>query len=92
MFGNAVVAAYCALSVVSVQLPVLELKFDDAKGEVSYRWKVDEKDFAMPIRVGARDNWQVITPTTEWETMKSPLSKDKFEVATDLYYVAVKKS
>jgi aminopeptidase N len=73
-------------------LPVLELKFDDSKDEVGYRWKADEKEFAMPIRVGARDNWQIITPTTEWQTVKSPLGKDKFEVATDSYYVVVKKS
>ena len=28
-------------------------------------------------------------PTTEWQTMKTPLKKDEFEVATDLYYVNV---
>jgi len=72
-------------------LPVLELKFDETKNEVAYRWKADEKDFAMPIRVGATDKWQIITPTAEWQTLKSPLRKDQFEVATDLYYVAVSK-
>ena len=46
-------------------IPVLELKFDEAKGVVSYRWKADEKAFAMPVRVGTKDNWQVIQPTTE---------------------------
>ena len=40
---------------------------------------------------GAPDNWQLITPTTEWQTMKSTLKKDKFDVATDLYYVGVSK-
>ena len=49
------------------------------------------KAFAMPIRVGTPDSWQLITPTTEWQTMKSALTKDKFEVATDLYYVGVSK-
>ena len=29
----------------------------------------------------------MITPTTEWQVMKTPLSKDEFQVATDLYYV-----
>ena len=29
-------------------VPVLELKFDPAAGSVDYRWKADEKDFAMP--------------------------------------------
>ncbi len=73
-------------------LPVLELKFDDANGEFSYRWKADEKAFAMPIRVGTPDSWLTITPTAEWQKLKSPLTKDKFQVATDLYYVVVSKS
>ena len=45
----------------------------------------------MPIRVGEPGNWQMIRPTTDWQTMKTPLKKDDFEVATDLYYVNVTK-
>ncbi len=71
-------------------LPTLELKFDDAAGTVSYRWQADVKAFAMPIRVGAREAWQFITPTWEWQTMKTTLKKDAFGVATDLYYINVK--
>jgi len=67
------------------------LKFDDAAGTVSYRWKVDEPAFAMPIRVGAKDNWQIVPATTEWKSMKTPLKKDAFAVATDLYFVNVSK-
>jgi hypothetical protein len=33
-------------------VPVLELKFAD--GAVSYRWKVDEKNFVMPVKVGSK--------------------------------------
>ena len=73
-------------------LPKLELKFDETAGTVSYRWKVDEPKFAMPIRVGAKQHWQVIWPTVEWQTMKTPLKKADFEVATDLYFVDVSKS
>jgi aminopeptidase N len=69
-------------------LPVLELKFED--GSVSYRWKADEKEFAMPIKVGTKGQWQVILPTSDWKTMKSLMNKDDFEVATDLYFVEVK--
>ncbi len=72
-------------------IPTLELKFDEAGGTVSYRWKVDESGFAMPVRVGKRESWQIIEATTEWQTMKTPLSKDQFDVATDLYYVNVDK-
>jgi aminopeptidase N len=71
-------------------IPVLELKF--TAGAVSYRWKVDEPAFAMPIRVGARNQWQIIQPTTDWQTMKTTLKKDEFAVATDLYFVEVSKS
>ena len=68
---------------------MLELKFDDAQGTVSYRWRAEEKAFAMPVKVGTADKWELIRPTTEWATMKTPLGKDKFEVATDLYYIGV---
>ena len=72
-------------------IPVLELKFDDAASTVSYRWKVDEPAFAMPIRVGTKDHWEIIQPTTECKTMKTPLKKNNFQVATDLCYVDVSK-
>jgi aminopeptidase N len=71
-------------------LPALELKFEN--GSVSYRWVADEKGFNMPVKVGETGKWQVIKPTTEWQTMKTVLSKDAFQVATDLYYIDVRKS
>jgi len=71
--------------------PVLELKFEDPGDVVQYRWKTDEPGFAMPIRVGARDRWQMIQPKAEWQSMKSGLKREDFEVATDLYYVEVRK-
>ena len=72
-------------------IPTLELKFDDAAGTVSYRWKADEPGFRMPVKAGAPEHWETIEPTTEWKTMKTPLKKEGFEVATDLYYVNVNK-
>jgi aminopeptidase N len=72
-------------------LPVLELKFDETASSVSYRWKADEAAFAMPVRVGTNDHWEIVKPTAEWQTMKTPLKKDEFQVATDLYYVALSK-
>ena len=72
-------------------LPTLELKFDEAEGTVSYRWKADEAAFAMPARVGTKDHWQIIQPTTEWKTMKTPLKREEFEVAAEMYYVGVSK-
>jgi aminopeptidase N len=73
-------------------IPILELKFDEADGAVSYRWKADEPGFAMPVRVGSQGRWQLIQPTVQWQTMKTPLKKDDFSVATELYYIDVAKS
>jgi aminopeptidase N len=72
-------------------LPALELKWNEGDGTVAYRWKADEPAFRMPVRAGARDHWQLLQPTTEWQTLKTPLKKDEFEVATDLYFVTVTK-
>ncbi|MBZ5497800.1 MAG: M1 family metallopeptidase [Acidobacteriia bacterium] len=72
-------------------IPTLELQFQDS-GTVSYRWKADEKEFAMPVKVGRKGDWQLIQPTTEWKTMKSGVKKDDFEAATDLYFVNVIKN
>jgi len=73
-------------------LPALELKLQESDGSVSYRWKADVKEFAMPVKVGRKGNWQTIQPTTEWKMMKTGLKKEEFEVATDLYYVDVIKN
>jgi aminopeptidase N len=73
-------------------VPVLELRFDESAGSVSYRWRADEHAFAMPVKVGQKDHWQLIYPTTaEWKTLATPLKKDEFEVATQLYYIDVSK-
>ncbi len=72
-------------------IPRLELLFGEAPGEVMYKWNADEEDFVMPVRVGAPDHWQIIRPTTRWQRMKTPLTKDEFQVATDLCYVDVNK-
>jgi hypothetical protein len=69
----------------------LELKFDGPEGTVSYRWKAEEPMFQMPVRVGKKDNWQILHATSDWQTMRTALKKADFEVATDLYYVNVTK-
>ena len=72
-------------------IPTLELKFNTGEGTVAYRWKVDEPGFEMPVRVGKKENWQLIEATTDWQTLKTPFAKDQFDVATDLYYINVDK-
>jgi aminopeptidase N len=72
-------------------IPYLELKFDEAAHMVAYRWKANEKDFAMSIKVGDPQAWQLITPTSDWQTMAWAGKASDFEVATDLYYVYVNR-
>ena len=43
------------------------------------------------VTIGTPDHWQIIHPTTKWQSMQSSFSKDDFQVATDLYYVDVNK-
>ncbi len=71
-------------------LPTLDLQFQEG-GQLAYRWNADVKAFAMPIRVGRKDNWQILRPTTEWQYMTTPIAKADFDVATDLYYINVSK-
>jgi hypothetical protein len=58
---------------------------------VMYKWRADEEKFAMPVKVGKPGEWQILHPTTQWQQMKTPLTKDEFQVATELYYVDVNK-
>ncbi|HTX77593.1 MAG TPA: M1 family aminopeptidase [Terracidiphilus sp.] len=73
------------------QIPRLELLFGEAPGMVMYKWRADEEDFAMPVRVGTPGHWQTIRPTTHWQWMQSPLGRDEFQVDTDHFYVDVNK-
>ena len=74
------------------ELPVLELRFHEGTGNVDYRWNAAANGFAMPVKVGTQGKWQTIQPSTGWKSMKSPSTKDQFEVATDLYYIEVSKA
>jgi aminopeptidase N len=72
-------------------IPMLELKFDRAKGTVAYRWSADEAGFAMPIPIGERDHLTLVTPvTTEWKTMPWAADPDTLVVPHELYYVGEK--
>ncbi|SNS38178.1 Peptidase family M1 [Granulicella rosea] len=73
-------------------IPCLELNFDPATGTVNYKWQAEEQGFNLPIRVGTPGHWQVITPTQQWQVLKTPLTKEQFSVATDLYFVNVSKT
>ncbi len=70
-------------------VPVLDLAFNRSEGTMAYRWKAEERDFAMPVRVGRGGEWQIITPSTAWQVMETPMTPDDVQVATDRYYVDV---
>ena len=71
-------------------VPTLELKFDPAQGTVAYRWKADEPDFAMPVRVGRKGDWTLVRPvTTRWQTIKTGIASADFGADTDFYYINV---
>ena len=70
-------------------IPTLELAFNEAEKTVTYRWRADEREFAMPIRVAVSGTWQTIQPTTEWKVMANAVPPDQFQVATELFYVNV---
>jgi aminopeptidase N len=72
-------------------LPMLELQRDATAGVVRYRWVADEPGFAMPIKAGRRGAWEVLKPTSDWQTFKWAGAMDTFEVATELYYVIVRE-
>jgi aminopeptidase N len=72
-------------------IPVLELQFDDPNHSVMYRWKADEANFAMPVRVRQNGQSTMIEATQQWKTMKTTVGKDQFEVATDEFFVDVVK-
>jgi aminopeptidase N len=69
-------------------IPTLELVFNGDR-TVSYRWKSAVPGFAMPVKVGRAGAWQVIRPTSDWQTLETRFTKDRFEVATDLYFINV---
>lgn len=73
------------------KLPVLELKFEADQGRVAFRWDAEARGFAMPIKVGRPGHWLTIHPTSEWASLPTSLKPEEFEVATDLFYVAVKR-
>lgn len=73
------------------QIPVLELLFLPKEHVVAYKWQAEEPGFAMPIEVGNPAHWQTIHPTQKWQTMPTTLTKEQFQVATNLYYVDVDK-
>jgi len=74
------------------KIPVLELTYDPIEEIMLCSWKTDEAGFDMPIKVGDSEHWIVVQPA-KGEDVKVRWTgpPDAFKVATDLYYVNVKR-
>ncbi len=75
-----------------VDIPTLELNFDPGTHTVLYKWRADEPTFGMPVLAGDPAHWQILHPTTTWQTLPTSLTPDQFQVATDLFYIDVSKT
>ncbi|KAF2519195.1 M1 family metallopeptidase [Flavobacterium salilacus subsp. salilacus] len=72
-------------------IPVLEFKMH--KGLLCYRWKTDEKDFAMPVDIVVNDNEIRLQPTTTWDDkfIDKVEDLDDVEVLANKFYIKVQK-
>lgn len=75
--------------------PVLDLRFRSSGNTlfVSYRWKVETRDFNMPVKVTfSKGQYGWLRPTSEWQELKlKGMSMGDFSVDTDDFYVLVHK-
>lgn len=78
----------------TTQVPALSYVVTD--GVLRYRWDNVVPGFSMPIRVRARrgsEEWQWITPTTEFQQMASPLADlNDALVVDENFYVTVQRA
>ena len=77
-------------------VPTLELTWlPDLPGatmhRVLYKWQAEEPGFDMPVqfRGAPATPLQTLHPTTSWQTLDTPLTREQLQVATELYYVNV---
>ena len=78
-------------------IPSLELSWlpdtpNSTTHTVLYKWQADEPAFAMPIQAGDPTHFQTLHPTTEWQVLQTPLTREQFAVSTDRFYVNVSKT
>ena len=72
-------------------IPALEIRPGEAPGTIAFRWDAAEPRFEMPVRVGAPGNWIKLLPTSSWQSFRTPFDVSDLQVATDLYFVDVRR-
>ena len=71
-------------------LPTLQVKFEGNR--VVYKWKAEVEDFNMPIKVRVNGKSRFIFPTAKWKSESlGGIAKENWQVAADLFYVAVEE-
>lgn len=76
-------------------IPTLEYRLEE-KGKnlkVSYRWKADVADFAMPVLLGTEEAYQRVEPNTRaWqELVLKNTSANDFQAAKELFLMKTKR-
>ncbi|MEC4048469.1 M1 family metallopeptidase [Flavobacterium sp. SUN046] len=67
-------------------IPGFEMKIEN--GKLAYKWRAEEKDFAMPLEITIADKAVRLNPTTEWQVSKIKINTlDEVTVANSKFYV-----
>ena len=74
--------------------PILEYQLS-RKGKktiLKCRWNADVRSFDMPVKVGLKENYTRIIPTTEFQEFEfKNLTEEEFTIATELFYIRTRK-
>jgi len=75
-------------------IPTFEYRLSETPDglELECRWDADVPAFKMPLLVGRPGSYQRIEPTTEWQSFQlKKITKQEFEIPTDLFLIKTKK-
>jgi aminopeptidase N len=77
------------------EIPILEYRTSQIGKDLKLdlRWDVAVTGFAMPVLLGDPSDFQLVQPTTNWQsfTLKEVSEKD-FKIATDLFLIKPKRA
>lgn len=69
-------------------VPKLELRI--TKGKLNFRWKADEKKFAMPVDINIKNKKTRIYPSTTWKASKYAVDNlNDVEILTNDFYINI---
>jgi len=69
-------------------VPKLELRI--TKGKLNFRWKADEKKFAMPVDITIKNKKTRIYPSTNWKASKYVMNNlNDVEILTNDFYINI---